>query len=109
MAEAGIIGVGNLLLKDEGIGVHVVQALEKRGIEGVKLIDGGTSPDFPFLVQGLRKLLVIDAARMGGEPGRSTGLLSLSLSLSLKQCSPFTRWGLLKILSSLRLWEVRAR
>ena len=69
MAEAGIIGVGNLLLKDEGIGVHVVHALEKRGIEGVKLIDGGTSPDFPFLVQGLRRLLVIDAVRMGGPPG----------------------------------------
>jgi len=69
MAEAGIIGVGNLLLKDEGIGVHVVQALEKLGIEGVKLIDGGTSPDFPFLVQGLKKLLVIDAAQLGGEPG----------------------------------------
>jgi len=69
MAEVGIIGVGNLLLKDEGIGVHVVQALEKLGIEGVKLIDGGTSPDFPFLVQGLKKLLVVDAVRLGGKPG----------------------------------------
>jgi len=69
MAEVGIIGVGNLLLKDEGIGVQVVQALEKQGIEGVKLIDGGTSPDFPFLVQGLRKLLVVDAVRLGGQPG----------------------------------------
>lgn len=69
MADVGIVGVGNLLLKDEGIGVHVVQALEKLGIEGVKLIDAGTSPDFPFLVQGLRKLLVVDAVQLGGQPG----------------------------------------
>jgi len=69
MAEVGIVGVGNLLLRDEGIGVHVVHALEKMGIEGVQLIDAGTSLHFPFFVQGLRKLVVVDAAQMGGQPG----------------------------------------
>ena len=27
-----VLGVGNLLLKDEGVGIHVIQALEKEGL-----------------------------------------------------------------------------
>ena len=27
-----VLGVGNLLLKDEGVGIHVIQALEKEEI-----------------------------------------------------------------------------
>lgn len=39
-----ILGVGNLLLKDEGVGIHVIQALEKENNlpSGVHLMDGGT-------------------------------------------------------------------
>jgi hydrogenase maturation protease len=65
-----ILGVGNLLLKDEGIGVHVAQALKEMSLpEGVEVVDGGTSPDLPYLVGGADKLIVIDAVQAGGEPG----------------------------------------
>ena len=81
-----VLGVGNLLLKDEGVGVHVVRALEderaKRtrrweateqaarlaGAE-IEIIDGGTSPDIAFLAQGADTLIVVDAVRAGGPPG----------------------------------------
>lgn len=69
MTKVGIVGVGNLLLKDEGIGVWVIHALEGLKMEGLRLIDAGTSPDLAFLIQGLERIIVIDAARMGGEPG----------------------------------------
>ena len=71
--RTAVIGVGNLLLKDEGVGVHVIQALQKLPLQGkgeLTIIDGGTCPDaFDLLPEGIDKLIVIDAVRAGGEPG----------------------------------------
>ncbi len=65
-----VIGVGNLLQKDEGIGIHTVKALEEMEMpDNVTIIDGGTSPDILACTRGGDKLIIIDAARAGGEPG----------------------------------------
>jgi len=67
-----ILGVGNLLLKDEGVGVHLVQKLTDSDIGYVNLnvIDGGTSPDILSLVDdGTEKLIIIDAVKAGSKPG----------------------------------------
>jgi hydrogenase maturation protease len=37
-----VLGIGNYLMGDEGIGVHAVNQLEDEGIEGVDFLDGGT-------------------------------------------------------------------
>lgn len=43
MNKTLILGVGNLLLKDEGVGIHVIRALEKETLPAhVTLMDGGT-------------------------------------------------------------------
>ena len=65
-----VIGVGNLLLRDEGIGIHVVQALQEMGLPAdIQLIDGGTSPDLIAYTRAGDKMVIVDAARAGGEPG----------------------------------------
>ena len=66
-----ILGVGNILLKDEGIGVHVAEKLQKHNLPGnVEVIDGGTAGIDILLPQaGLDKLVVIDAIRFGKKPG----------------------------------------
>jgi len=68
-----IVGVGNVLLKDEGIGVHVVRALQEMDLASlsgeVEVVDGGTSPDAFDTAEGADKLIIVDAARGGGEPG----------------------------------------
>ncbi|MCK4863694.1 MAG: HyaD/HybD family hydrogenase maturation endopeptidase [Dehalococcoidales bacterium] len=65
-----VIGVGNLLLKDEGIGIHAVQALQEHELPAdVKLVDGGTSPDLIAYTRAGDKLIIVDAAKAGGEPG----------------------------------------
>jgi hydrogenase maturation protease len=65
-----VIGVGNLLLKDEGIGIHALKALQESGLPPeVRLIDGGTSPDLIAYTKAGDKLIIVDAARAGGEPG----------------------------------------
>jgi hydrogenase maturation protease len=65
-----IVGVGNILLQDEGVGIHLIQALkEVSPLQGdhVELIDAGTV--LPPLPGNLDKLIIVDAAQGGGEPG----------------------------------------
>ena len=59
-----ILGVGNLLMGDEGIGVAAIRHLEKKGFaEHAELVDGGTGG---FHLLGLfrnqQHLILIDAA-----------------------------------------------
>ena len=65
-----VIGVGNLLLKDEGIGVHIARALQQIDIpHDIKIIDGGTSPDLPCHTKDVDRLIIIDAVKAGSQPG----------------------------------------
>ena len=66
-----IVGIGNLLCRDEGIGVHVIQAMEKMELPGhIELLDIGTSTmDLISYLNEVKKLIVIDAMRAGGDPG----------------------------------------
>jgi len=67
-----VLGMGNLLLKDEGIGVHVAHALQEisspNNVE-LEVVVGGTLPDAPFSFEEVEKLIVVDAVQAGGEPG----------------------------------------
>lgn len=68
--RVAVLGIGNLLLRDEGVGVHLVRALQRRPLpEGVEVLDGGTSPEAAFLAVGFDKLIIVDAALGGGPPG----------------------------------------
>lgn len=66
-----MVGVGNILLGDEGLGVRAVERLKEKALpENVELFDGGTSlhqllPAF----EGFDKLVIVDAVRAGQEPG----------------------------------------
>lgn len=68
-----VVGFGNILLKDEGIGVHVIQHMEclpRKSDREYLLIDGGTCPDVFFnLPEEISTLIVVDAVKGGGEPG----------------------------------------
>jgi len=66
-----VAGVGNILLGDEGIGVRAVRALTAEGLPaGVDVVDAGTAlGDLLGVLQGYRKLILVDAVRGGGRPG----------------------------------------
>ena len=58
-----VLGIGNVLMGDEGVGVHVVRHLERLGVpEGVELLDGGTG-SFLLLepMNRARRIILIDA------------------------------------------------
>ena len=65
-----VLGIGNVLLKDEGIGCHVVHALEGISLPDVQIIDGGTCPDIVQLLEDTDKLVIVDAVKGGGMPGQ---------------------------------------
>ena len=65
-----VLGIGNLLLKDEGVGCHVAHALEKACQLDVEVIDGGTSLEVVSLLEGADKVVIVDAVKGGGTPGQ---------------------------------------
>jgi hydrogenase maturation protease len=66
-----VLGVGNLVRGDDGVGVHAARALLARGCpEGVAVLDGGTAPlDALAHVAPVDRLIIIDAADLGEAPG----------------------------------------
>ena len=69
-----VLGLGNLLMSDEGVGVHVVRALEKQPLPGnVECLDGGTG-GFVLLepLQEAGRVILIDAAADGNPEGTVT-------------------------------------
>ena len=82
-----VIGIGNILLKDEGVGVRCIEYLRSRDLDnGIKLVDGATL-GFDLLeeINGFEKVVIVDAVDMGKEPGHVASfgaeqILSLPLS-----------------------------
>jgi hydrogenase maturation protease len=69
-----VLGLGNVLMGDEGVGVHVVRALEKRSLpDYVECFDGGTG-GFILLepLQKAERIILIDAAADDNLPGSVT-------------------------------------
>jgi hydrogenase maturation protease len=66
-----VIGVGNLLLSDEGVGVHIAQKMMEMELPPeVHVVEGGTD-GFGLInvILEADRLIVIDAVKGGGEPG----------------------------------------
>ena len=69
--KVALIGVGNILLGDDGVGVHVVEYLRKKGKgKDVLLVDAGTAFfDVIYDLDGYDKVIIVDAVCGGEEPG----------------------------------------
>ncbi|MEW5768796.1 MAG: HyaD/HybD family hydrogenase maturation endopeptidase [Pseudomonadota bacterium] len=66
-----VLGIGNTLLADEGVGVHVLDLLAGTELPGdVELLDGGTlSFTLAGPIQDAQALVVVDAANLQSPPG----------------------------------------
>lgn len=65
-----IAGLGNLLLKDDGVGVHAVQELQQNPPKGTKVVEVGCAVlDALHLFEWADIVLGIDAMQAGGAPG----------------------------------------
>jgi hydrogenase maturation protease len=67
-----VLGIGNVLLTDDGAGVHAARRLDAllQRSNDVEVIDGGTlSFTLAPLIAGADRLIVIDAANLQASPG----------------------------------------
>jgi hydrogenase maturation protease len=66
-----ILGVGNLLLSDEGVGVHVAQKMMKMDLPPeVQVVEGGTDGfGLVNVILEADRMILIDAVKGGGQPG----------------------------------------
>ncbi len=78
-----IIGLGNILLRDEGAGIRCVEYIKNRGLsQDIKILDGATMGlDLLEEIKGFEKVVIVDAVDMGKEPGYIT-------SFSAEQVQP---------------------
>ena len=66
-----VIGVGNILHGDDGLGVHTIEQLRRESLPPqVKILDGGTAGiDLLYLLEGAEHALFVDSLDAGDEPG----------------------------------------
>lgn len=100
--KIAVLGIGNPLCRDDGLGIRVVEMMQSSGkYPDIDIIDGGTSPDlFSLLDDCTKKLIIVDALRVGGNQGQ---LYRLELSeRNLAADSPPSLHGL-GVLDSLQM------
>lgn len=103
--RTAILGVGNTLMSDEGVGVHAIDALAERYDfpAEVEIIDGGTTgmellPD----LEGLDHLIVVDAVRVGKPGGSIVRLAGEEIPVFFKTKISPHQIGLSDIFAALR-------
>ncbi len=85
-----VLGIGNPILSDDGVGIHVARALKKSHIEDVTFDELAASGlELLDVIQGYDKLVIIDAIETrGGRPGQLHILTEKDFEKSIHGSSP---------------------
>ena len=103
-----VLGVGNLIMGDEGVGVRCVQRLESEGAlpPGVVTIDGGTSThELLADLEDLELLVIVDAVATGGAPGSLVRLEGDGIPSAFSSKLSPHQHGINDLLATLRLMD----
>ena len=71
-SKIAVVGVGNILMRDDGLGVHLVKEMVKYSLlpKSVRCIDGGTTSfEALYACGNCNHIIVVDAVKAGGKPG----------------------------------------
>lgn len=96
-----ILGLGNILMTDEGVGVHIVNEFEKRYDlpEYVEIVDGGAAGlDLIPFIEGREKVLMVDAVNFDQEPGYIGSLENEQIPAKLSMKTSIHHLGLMDVL-----------
>jgi hydrogenase maturation protease len=100
-----VLGMGNVLLRDEGIGCHVVHALEEIPLPDVEIIDGGTCAGIIPPLEATDKLIIVDAVKGGGMPGQIYRFHLEDIALEPKPFLSLHDMSLVDDLMSMQPWH----
>lgn len=99
-----VLGIGNILLSDEGVGVRVIERLERDFVlpSTVNVIDGGTcGMEMLEQLENLDALIVVDCVRHGQPPGTPVLLKGDDVPVFFKTKLSPHQVGLSDVLASL--------
>lgn len=105
-AENTVLGIGNIILSDEGFGVRVVEYLEKNFTfpDNIALIDGGTlGVELTHFITGTKRLLIIDSINGGAEAGATFHLRGDEIKAHFAQKISAHEVGIQDVLTMLEL------
>lgn len=103
-----VLGVGNILLSDEGVGVRVVEALQERHSlpDGVEVLDGGTcGMDLLDVIAGRDHLILVDAVNTGSPPGTLVRYADRDIPAVFRTKMSPHQLGLVDVLALLKLLD----
>ena len=104
-----VLGIGNTLISDDGVGVHIVNKLKQEYTfpDNVTLIDGGTKGlDLLPFIEGSDRLLIIDAANFKKEPGTIDTVIGDKIPAFLSQKLSVHQIGLPDMLFAAKLMDI---
>lgn len=110
--STAVFGLGNILLRDEGVGVRVAEAIRERYSFSphVEVIDGGTlGLDLLPLIEGKDQVLIIDAVDFGKEPGHIAVLTDDQIPAVLAAKMSVHSIGLSDVLFAAKLLDITPR
>jgi hydrogenase maturation protease len=103
-----VLGLGNTIMADDGVGPRVVELLLHQGClpDGVKLLDGGTlGLDLLPRLEGVQRLIIVDAVETGQPPGSLVRLSGDAVPLALETKLSPHQMGLKDLLAVARLMD----
>jgi len=99
-----LIGVGNVLLSDEGVGIHIVRQLKKRDFS--KLVEiheiGTSSFELLNVIEGNSLVIIVDAVRMDDKPGTVKNI-DLVIEDDISLLPQFTSLHQIDLISTLKM------
>jgi hydrogenase maturation protease len=99
-----VIGVGNVLLSDEGVGIHTVRQLKKRDISKLMRIHevGTSSFELLNIIEGNSRVIIVDAVKMDEKPGTVKNI-DLVIEDDISLLPQFTSLHQLDLISTLKM------
>ena len=109
-ASTLVLGIGNTLFGDEGVGVWVIERLQRRAaseLPRLQLLDGGTlSFSLAPILEDSEQLIVVDAAELQQAPGSVQVFSGAAMDeFSRRACNSVHEVGLSDLLDIMRLTE----
>ncbi|HBA88392.1 MAG TPA: hydrogenase expression/formation protein [Geobacter sp.] len=101
-----VLGIGNIIMSDDGVGARIVQELQREYHfpVGVEIVDGGTlGLDLLPLLEGRSHLIMVDAVETGKKPGSCVRLTGEELPIALETKLSPHQMGLKDLLAVARL------
>lgn len=106
MNKTLVLGIGNTIMMDDGAGVEVIRRLSTGATlpPSVTLLDGGTlGLDLLPYLEGIQRLIVVDAVDWGAEPGTLVRMTGDAVPLTLETRVSPHQMGMKDLLAVARL------